>query len=430
MKKLLLFLLLFSFTNINAQTLPINFEDNVVTITDFEDFDGGTATVIPNPQSNGINTSATVAQIVREGGTIWSGSKILMDDNIDFSVNSTISMKVFCTAPVGTIVKLKLEGNGQTEIDVPTTVTNEWETLSWDFTGTPMDFNYLVFMFDFGNVGDGSASSTFLFDDIEQVYNGEQIDLPVSFEESSINYTVTDFGGNSSTLIIDPTDPNNQVIQSIKTDGAATWAGTTIGTPAGFAQNIPLTLNSSKMTVRVWSPTAGTPIRLKVEDHSDPTHTCETETITTLAGEWEMMEFDFSNEAPGTAALSFGLDNGWTFNMASIFFNFGTDGATSGEATYFFDDVNFIDILISTNDIFKNELSAFPNPTIDQWRISSEGRVISAVQLFDGQGRDISLLQANDNIVTIDASDLIAGIYFAKVMMDDETLFVRLIKGL
>jgi len=430
MKKLLLFLLLFSVTNINAQTLPINFEDNVVTITDFEDFDGGTATVIPNPQSNGINTSATVAQIVREGGTIWSGSKILMDDNIDFSVNSTISMKVFCTAPVGTIVKLKLEGNGQTEIDVPTTVTNEWETLSWDFTGTPMDFNYLVFMFDFGNVGDGSASSTFLFDDIEQVYNGEQIDLPVSFEESSINYTVTDFGGNSSTLIIDPTDPNNQVIQSIKTDGAATWAGTTIGTPAGFAQNIPLTLNSSKMTVRVWSPTAGTPIRLKVEDHSDPTHTCETETITTLAGEWEMMEFDFSNEAPGTAALSFGLDNGWTFNMASIFFNFGTDGATSGEATYFFDDVNFIDILISTNDIFKNELSAFPNPTIDQWRISSEGRVISAVQLFDGQGRDISLLQANDNIVTIDASDLIAGIYFAKVMMDDETLFVRLIKGL
>lgn len=431
MKKITLLFLLFTTTFLKAQTLPIDFENNIVTIDDFEDFDGGTATVIPNPQSNGINTSGTVAQIVRDGGAIWSGSKILLDNNLDFSVNSTLSMKVFCTAPIGTTVKFKLEGNGQTEIDALTTVSGEWETLSWDFTGTPTNFNSLVFMFDFGNVGNGSASSTFLFDDIEQIYNGAQIDLPVTFEGSNINYTVTDFEGNSSELVVDPTDPTNQVILSMKTNGASPSAGVTIGTGAGFASYIPLTLTDSKMSVRVWSPTAGTPVRLKVEDHNDPTHTCETETNTTLAGEWETLEFDFATEAPGTAALSFGLDNGWAYNMASIFFNFGTDGATDGGTSYFFDDVYFGEIVMnSTNNILTEQLNVFPNPAIAQWNLSSEHKVIKEVQVFDGQGRMMFLLEPNDYAASIDAKGLAAGVYFAKVMTDGGTAVLRLVKGL
>ena len=172
--------------------------------------------------------------------------------------------------------------------------------------------------------------------------SGTQIDLPVDFESTTVDYTLTDFGENSSAVVIDPTDANNTVAKVIKTDIAATWAGTTIGTDAGFATNIPITLTNSKMTVRVWSPDAGTPIRLKIEDANDNTHTCETEVNTTVAGGWETLEFDFTNEAAGTALLSDGLSNGWVYNKASIFFNFGTDGATAGEKTYYFDDVLFI----------------------------------------------------------------------------------------
>ena len=162
-----------------------------------------------------------------------------------------------------------------------------------------------------------------------------QIDLPVDFEGSTVNYTMTDFGGNVSSLVTDPYDSGNMAIEIIKTNQAATWAGTTIGTPAGFATNIPLSLSNSVMAVSVWSPQAGTPIRLKVEDSNNNTHTCETETNTTVSG-WQVLEFDFTNQAPGTELLSVGLGFGWTYNMASIFFNFGTEGA--GE-TYYFDDV-------------------------------------------------------------------------------------------
>jgi len=171
---------------------------------------------------------------------------------------------------------------------------------------------------------------------------GTQIDFPVDFESATVDYTLTDFGENSSSIVEDPTNASNTVAKVIKTATAATWAGTTIGTDLGFATNIPVTLTNSKMSVRVWSPTAGTPILLKIEDANDNTHTCETLTNTTVAGGWETLEFDFVNEATGTALLSVGLDNGWVYNKASIFFNFGTDGATAGEQTYYFDDVLFV----------------------------------------------------------------------------------------
>ena len=412
-----------------GQSLPIDFENNITT-SDFVDFDGGIATVLANPQSGGINTSATSAQIIRNGGALWSGSKIYLTSNLDFSDDNIVSMKVYTSAPIGTVVKLKLEGIGSTERDVATTVNNEWEELSWDFTGEPSNYNTLVFMFDFGNIGDGSPNSTFLFDDIQQFFGGAQIDLPVSFEDATINYTTTDFGGNASSLTVDPFNANNTVTEVVKTNLAEAWAGTTIGTPAGFASNIPLTLSASIMTVKVWSPIAGAPIRLKVEDSSDPTHTCETETNTTIAGGWETLVFDFSNQAPGTELLSIGLGMGWTYNMASIFFNFGTDGASSGEKTYFFDDVQFGQPVVGglSNPSPPLNIDVFPNPTSDLWTISSGQQSIKKVTLFDLMGKKLKAYRTNSPTTSIDAKGLSKGSYLALVHFEEKTIMVPLIK--
>lgn len=424
--KTALFLSLFVVSTAHSQSLPIHFESGITT-SNLENFDGGTGTVIANPQPTGINTSATVAQIVRNGGQIWAGSKLKLASNLNFSTLNTLSMKVFSTAPIGTTVKFKLEGNGATERDTKTTVTNAWETLKWDFTGAPAAFDYLVFMFDFGNVGNGGAASTFLFDDIEQLFGGTQLDLPVDFESSTVNYTMTDFGGNVSALVADPTNPGNKVMQAIKTNTAATWAGTTIGTNGGFATKIPLTLAEPKMTVRVWSAAAGTPIRLKVEDSNDVTHTCETQTNTTVSG-WENLEFNFANEAPGTAALSFGLANGWKFNEAAIFFNFGTEGAVAGEKTYYFDDVKFGSIVLGTDDLEVEKLRVFPNPTMNQWTISLENEAINSVEVFDMIGQKMLFLSPKNHAVHIDASNFMRGTYVARVSTNSGSRFVHLVK--
>lgn len=428
MKISILIIALLTSTYTFSQSLPIDFEADITT-SNFIDFDGGIATVISNPQPSGINTSEAVAQITRDGGQIWGGSKVELTSNLDFSELNSIKMNIYTSAPVGTVVKFKLESpSNSAERDMTTTTTSEWETLTWDFTGTPAEFNSLVFMFDFGNVGDGSESSTFLFDHIQQTFGGEQIDFPVDFESSTTNYETTDFGGNISSLVIDPEDDTNHVIQTIKTDQAATWAGTTIGTPAGFATNIPLQLTDSKMTVNVWSPEAGTPIRLKVEDSSDPTHTCETEVQTTTAQQWETLVFDFNNQAPGTQSLDVGLSMGWTYNMASIFFNFGTEGSAAGEKTYYFDDVKFGDLLNSIDLTNLAKVNVYPNPTSDIWNIELNETLVSSLELIDLQGKRMYSNYSIQSNQSIDASSFPNGIYFLRITSNSESLIKRVIK--
>lgn len=398
-----------------AQSLPFDFE-NTPTTSDFVNFDGGTTTVVANPQSGGSNTSAMVGQTVRNGGQIWGGSKITLSSPLSFTTNSTITMKVFTHAPVGTTVKLKLEdaGGAFVEVDVMTTDSSEWHTLSWDFTGTPTQFTDLVFMFDFGNVGDGSLTSTFYFDDVQQEYSGAQIDLPVDFEGSTVNYTTTDFGGNFSALEMDPNNANNTVVRVTKPMGAATWSGTTIGTPAGFATDIPISMTESFMTVRVWSPDAGTPIRLKIEDSDDPTHTCETEVNTTGTG-WETLLFDFTNQAPGTELLSVGLAQGWTYNMASIFFNFGTDGNTAGEKTYYFDDVAFGNNGIGLTEKDLTEVRVYPNPAAGRWTVTSEEK-LQRIDLYNVHGQLLRSVEPNGLETEMSAHDLAPGYYLMDII--------------
>jgi hypothetical protein len=71
---------------------------------------------------------------------------------------------------------------------VLTTKTGEWETLSFDFAGSLSDMPTLTFLFDFAagstNVGDGSANSTFFFDDVKYAA------IPLSSDEANASYEV------------------------------------------------------------------------------------------------------------------------------------------------------------------------------------------------------------------------------------------------
>ena len=168
--------------------------------------------------------------------------------------------------------------------------------------------------------------------------NLSQIDLPITWDDTLVDYTVTPFGGTAASLISDPLNTSNTILAIDRTAGSPTWAGTTLGTNLGFATNIPLTLSNSTISVNIWSPQVGTPIRLKVEDSNDPTHTCETELNTTAVG-WQVLVFDFTNEAPGTESLSVGLGYGWIYNKASIFCDFGN--VPLNTTKYYLDDINF-----------------------------------------------------------------------------------------
>jgi len=85
----------FSFNSYSQVTLPIDFESGTVTTENFTDFNGGTGTVVDNPYSTEENESLQVGKIVRDGGDVWAGSYLVLENFIDFSTNTTISMRVF-----------------------------------------------------------------------------------------------------------------------------------------------------------------------------------------------------------------------------------------------------------------------------------------------------------------------------------------------
>lgn len=325
--------------------MPVTFDEPGVD-KKFIDFDGGATAVIANPSKTGINTSDTVARYVKNAGAVWAGSKLILGEALDFTTKKTFKMKVY-SPRIGARMLLKVEGSVPTfEKEVATTKANEWEELTFDYTGvnTALSYNQLVFILDLGNAGDGTANYTILFDDIRLEAAGggglTQMNLPVTFDDPTVNYGLIGFGGaEASSVVVDPTNAANKVAKVIKSGTAELWAGTTITAVGGggFSAKIPFAFGSTSMNVRVWSPNAGIQVRLKVEDSGDGTKSVETEATTTVANGWQNLVFNFANHASGTAPINFA----YNYNKASIFFNFGVTGATAGEKTYYFDDVVF-----------------------------------------------------------------------------------------
>lgn len=326
--------------------LPITFESPTVNYA-FTNFGGGVSTKIANPQMNGINTSANVARMVKNAPEVWAGSFITVGAPIDFSANKIFRMKVF-SPRVGAKVLLKVENltNGGIffEKEVLTTLANTWEDMAFDFRAinTANTYQKVVLIFDLGTVGNGSPNFTWLFDDI-RLTNQMPVSLlalPVTFDLPGVNYEVTDFGNNQTVAAIDPTNAGNNVKKTTKPNGAETWAGTTIG--AGFTSAIPFTATKTQMSVRVYSPAAGIRIRLKVEDRTNNTRSVETEAMTQATNTWETLIFDFANQSSGTAALNLA----YTYDMASIFFDFGIAGTGK---VFYWDDVSFLPANVTPN---------------------------------------------------------------------------------
>ncbi len=296
----------------------------------FNDFGGGGATVISNPKSSGINTSAKVGQMIKSAPEVWGGSWIDYGSPFDFDKYKTIKMKVFSPragVPVVFKVENKTDGGIFKEVIVNTTKANEWEELTFDFSSIDVTKSYqkVVLIFDMGTKGDGSANFTFLFDDIRLAISGSPAGLSIYNLETG-TFAFTDFGGGAATVIANPKssgiNTSAKVGQMIKS-APEVWGGSWIdyGTPFDFAK-----YKTFKM--KVFSPRVGVPVLFKVENKTDGGINKEVIVNTTKANEWEEMTFDFST-----------IDMSKSYQKIVLIFDMGTKGDGSANFTFLFDDI-------------------------------------------------------------------------------------------
>lgn len=333
----------------NQIDLPVTFEDPATdySVIDFGDpVAASTNVAAEDPTDPGNTVAATVKPV---GAPVWAGTVIGTTagfaNPIPFAAGET-SMSVHVYSPAENIpVLLKVENIDDAtvfaEVTALTTVANQWETLVFDFSTAGIDTNTVyqraIIFFDFGFEGTGD---TYYWDNVAFGTGPTlaQVDLPVTFESSGVAYDLGDFGGGATTLVPDPNNASNTVASTNKPPGAELWSGVTIGATNGLANPIPFSALDTQMTVAVYSPDAGIPVRLKVENAANGAISVETEAVTTLAGNWEVLTFDFSSQVAGTSAL----DPTQVYDKVSIFFNFGTDGTTAGDKTYLWDNVIFL----------------------------------------------------------------------------------------
>lgn len=338
-------------------TLPVTWDQSDVEYGVLGFAGAEDSTLQPDP----LDANNTVVRVNRaDTADVFAGTTLTFDGTTGFAMpvpldaeNTRMTVRVY-TPNVGVRVRLKVEDASDPSATVETEaigrVANDWETLTFDFRfnapGTPAfdpnrTYDKASVFFDFGQSGADLGAKTYYFDTVDFLPGSSSTGAfeTLDFDRAGVNYTLIGFGGcEDSTVVVDPTDPGNQVARVVKASTAELWGGTTTAVaPLESVPTIPITMSDTQMTARVWTPHAPIQVRLKIEDATDPTRSVETEATATLSETWQTLTFDFSQQAMGTAALN----PGYTFNKVSIFFNFGVDGATAGERIYFYDDIAF-----------------------------------------------------------------------------------------
>lgn len=348
--------------NTVIRTVLVNFSETPVpTLTGF----GGSedATVANDP------TDATnkVARVVKSAtAEVWAGATVSICANqavptLPFTATlTTLTARVWSPA-AGVPVRLKVENASDPSKSVETeaiaTAASAWQTLSFNFAnpvaGTAAlnpatTYNKVSVFFNFGTGGAATGARTYFLDDLAFRGSSFAAACPstgggtattITMDESPAP-ALTGFGGaEDSSIANDPAGGTNKVAKVVKSATAELWAGTTVSNLANQAiAPIGFTAGNQVITVRVWSPVANIPVRLKVENAADGSKSVETEARTTVANAWQTLSFNFATPAAGTAALNLAT----VYNKASVFFDFGTTGAAAGGArTYYFDDVTY-----------------------------------------------------------------------------------------
>ncbi len=112
-----------------------------------------------------------------------------------------------------------------------------------------------------------------------------------------------------------------------------------------------------------------------------------------------------------------------TNSEGALTFVFHSDGSVQEEGWEAI--ISYADF-VNVENIIKNEISIFPNPTTGIFTIETEQRY-SNITIFDITGKTIKQLSVNNKQSSVDLSDYKSGIYFIKFQNNETVITKKLI---
>lgn len=101
-----------------------------------------------------------------------------------------------------------------------------------------------------------------------------------------------------------------------------------------------------------------------------------------------------------------------------------TNGMTSDPSG----SITFTTSTVGVENYELEQTEVFPNPTTGQFRIQNTEIRIESVEVFDVYGKMMMSVQVDDNAVSIDATHLASGVYFARIVTEKGTVTKRIVK--
>ena len=314
-----------------AQAAASPWSENFDSMANFSgtDFDGNTSSIVSDQPAGEGFTSGKAIKMANQGAA-WAGTKFVLATtrNLISSTNSTASISVYSPDALDRCFNMKLENSANPGLNTEKIVhvTQGWQTINVTYTyDATRIYNVVALMPNIFDVGckpnsTNKALTTWYVDNISfpgsvdgEVIKPETRTTPqvlINFESTdSSGYALTDFGGNSSSLVTDaPAGGSTGSTKSLKIVTQGGEAGTTLVVKSSKTSLISLTGFVAK--ANIYSPVAGKKIMLQIGSSVDPSQVVKIDQ-TSVAG-WKTYSFNF--EVGGNLEID--------YSIATIFFSY------------------------------------------------------------------------------------------------------------
>lgn len=432
------------------EVLPLiqNFEAPV-TYTSLASFSGAAALVEADPVSGGSN-----GQVLKgtqgPGGDVWQGIEFVQTaKKAKLTTNKTMTVDVYCSQAFNMLAKVDQGGTGPVSANGQAyTTPGQWQTLTFNFA-VPMDgtaaangeYQKIIFFGNWKATNDGFNAPlvplTFYVDNIRAM------DAPVSPEPTP--------------LVAAPTPParNAWDVVSIFSDAYtniafdnfdAGWCGGAATTQVSIVGNNTLKKNAGVVC-------QGIEFQSHRQNLTDFTHLHFDFYITDtdLAGDvFNVKLIDFAGGTAEASALQVNINGGTTPQLVANQWvsvdvpitalggvvagslNRG-DVAQMGITTAFVNNVWYDNIYVyraptMANDTFNtSNVKMYPNPASSSLTIEAND-LIEYVTVYNLLGQEVISKTSNNQMVTLDVSNLQVGVYVVKTSINGTVATSRFIK--